>query len=105
MVHQVNVCGNFANAPCEDKSQAGANMRFRLNPELHVSDNVRILSQIDMLDNLVLGSTPGGYANLPKGTAAGYQNAGASPYVPIGAFANTQAPPTTGVNSFKNSIA
>jgi uncharacterized protein (TIGR04551 family) len=35
-----------------------ANMRFRLEPTLNISEDVRIMSQIDMLDNLVLGSTP-----------------------------------------------
>src|SRR5262249_21344182 len=46
--HAVNLCGDTGTAPCDDKSQAGANMRFRINPELHVSDNLRIISQIDM---------------------------------------------------------
>jgi uncharacterized protein (TIGR04551 family) len=43
---------------CSNNTQAGANLRFRLNPEIHVSDNLRVISQIDLLDNLVLGSTP-----------------------------------------------
>ena len=76
-------------------------MRFRLNPELHVSDNLRIVSQIDMLENLVLGSTPAGYngsgALAPRAPST-------SPYAPIGAFSNTQVTPTTGLNSFQNSI-
>jgi uncharacterized protein (TIGR04551 family) len=76
-------------------------MRFRMNPELHVSDNLRILSQIDMLDNLVLGSTPGGYNG---GSSANDRPPSTSPYAPIGAFANTQVPPTSGLNSFKNSV-
>jgi hypothetical protein len=50
---------------CRNKTQSGANLRFRLNPELHVSDNLRVRSQVDMLDNLVLGSTPDGYAFAP----------------------------------------
>jgi uncharacterized protein (TIGR04551 family) len=101
----VRLCGDNADTNCEDKSQAGANMRFRINPEIHVSDNVRILSQIDMLDNLVLGSTPGGFANTPAATG-GYKAVPASPYAPIGGLvANTQIPPTFGLNSFVNSIA
>ena len=85
-------CSGASQPLCQDKSQAGANIRFRVNPELHISDNLRVLSQIDMLDNLVLGSTPAGYPN-PTG------------YIPIGAFADTQIPPTAGSNSFTNSIA
>jgi uncharacterized protein (TIGR04551 family) len=102
-VHPVVACGDNGKTPCDDKSQAGANMRFRVNPELHISDNVRVLSQIDMLDNLVLGSTPGGYANQP-GTSGGYEAANPNPYVPKSFAANTQVPPTAGVNSFQNSI-
>jgi uncharacterized protein (TIGR04551 family) len=91
------VCGDSGKAPCDDKSQAGANMRFRINPELHISDNLRVISQIDMLDNLSLGSTPAGY-NGGKTTVP------TSPYAPIGAFTNTQVTPTSGLNSFQNSI-
>jgi uncharacterized protein (TIGR04551 family) len=96
--YRMALCGDDAKRVCEDKSQAGANMRFRLNPELHVSDNLRVMSQIDMLENLVLGSTPAGY-NGQAGASVS-----SSPYVPIGAFANTQVPPTSGFNSFQNSI-
>ena len=89
-------CSGAGNPECVDKSQAGANMRFRLNPELHISDNLRILSQVDMLDNLVLGSTPASYVNGASSP---------SPYYPIGAFSDTQAAPIAGVNSFTNSIS
>jgi uncharacterized protein (TIGR04551 family) len=94
----VGICGDNARSNCEDKSQAGANMRFRVNPELHISDNLRVMSQIDMLENLVLGSTPGGYNGQAGATRS------TSPYVPIGAFASTQVPPTSGFNSLQNSI-
>ena len=94
-------CGDNGTSICEDKSQAGANMRFRINPELHISDNLRIISQIDMLENLVLGSTPGGYNGTPRQTGV---NPPTSPYAPIGAFSSTQVPPTSGFNSFQNSI-
>ncbi len=39
-------------------SLASANMRFRVQPTLHVSENLRVHSTLDLLDNLVLGSTP-----------------------------------------------
>jgi uncharacterized protein (TIGR04551 family) len=35
-----------------------ANMRFRLEPTLNVSEHVRIRAQLDFLDNHVLGSSP-----------------------------------------------
>jgi uncharacterized protein (TIGR04551 family) len=102
IVHNVVACGDNGRSLCDDKSQAGANMRFRVNPELHLSDNLRILSQIDMLDNLVLGSTPSGYVNRPETANPALT---AYPYVPRGAFADTQVPPAAGLNSFKNSVS
>jgi uncharacterized protein (TIGR04551 family) len=125
----VSACGNGPGKPsanCYDKAQAGANLRLRLNPEIHISDNLRILTQVDLLDNLVLGSTPDAYAMQPAGgtttsggatgTAAsanyptGYRPAlvngvpGVNGYAPIGFFTNTQGPPTAGVNAWTNSI-
>lgn len=109
--HQVLLCGTpSTNTPlgeCIDKSQAYANMRLRLNPEIHISDNLRIMSQVDLLDNLVLGTTPEAYALRPSGTGAtGYSPAvnGYNGYAPLGVFSQTQGPPTAGINGYKNSI-
>jgi uncharacterized protein (TIGR04551 family) len=130
MGYTAAVCGTATStvpkpsSPCYDKTQSGANLRLRLNPEIHISDNLRILTQIDLLDNLVLGSTPDAYAMRPAGASAnpatgapaaqmgansasyptGYQPAGVNGYAPIGFFSNTQGPPTAGVNSWTNSI-
>jgi uncharacterized protein (TIGR04551 family) len=92
-----------ASNACHANMQAGANMRFRLNPELHISDNLRIYSQIDLLDNLVLGSTPSGYGNVPSENG-GYAVAPRNGYAPMGFFDETEAPPRAGINSTKNSI-
>ncbi len=108
--HAVNLCGPIATSgsmkgqagPCSDNTQAGANMRFRLNPELHISDNLRILSQIDLLDNVVLGSTPEGYYNLPSGNGYNVQLRGGT--TPLGAFSTTSWAPVAGVNSTQNSV-
>lgn len=102
----VNLCGKSqpGTAVCTDKTQAGANMRFRLEPEIHISDNLRILSQIDILDNLVLGSTPGGYYN--ENNATGQLSVGSpNAYVPRGAYATTQETPVAGKNSLNNSVS
>lgn len=97
-----------ANHACKNKNQSGANLRFRINPELHISDNLRIISQIDVLDNLVFGSTPSGYSNVPSGSSltnpAGYSVATRSGYVPMSFFDNTTEPPSAGINSYKDSI-
>ncbi len=90
----VALCGSSGLGRCIDKTQASANMRFRFSPELHISDNLRVMSQIDALDNLILGSTPDSYA---LGTAI-------NPYAPITLFSTTQGPPTAGVNGVRNSI-
>ncbi len=105
--HNVLLCGDQANQACQDKSEASANMRFRMNPELHISDNLRIMSQVDFLNNMVLGSTPDAYAIQPSPTTtSGYRAAvnGYNGYAPLGAFSTTQNPPTSGVNSLSNSV-
>jgi uncharacterized protein (TIGR04551 family) len=88
---------------CHSQTQMGADMRLRLNPELHISDNLRVYTQIDLLDNLVLGSTPSGYYNVP-GSAGGYAVGQRSGYAPMGFYDDTMAPPRAGVNSTRNSI-
>ena len=95
-------CGSSGTQLCSDKSQATANLRLRLNPEIHVSDNLRVMAQVDMLDNLVLGSTPDAHA--VRSSAKGYSTAGYNGYAPLGAFSTTQGPPTAGVNGYRNSI-
>ncbi len=107
--HSVNLCGDSGTDPCTNNTQAGANLRFRIAPELHISDSLRIYSQIDALDNLVLGSTPDVYAMKPNvgGTGdngSGYTSAGYNGYAPLSGFASTQGPPTAGVNGYRNSI-
>jgi uncharacterized protein (TIGR04551 family) len=119
--HNVAICGPNAtpNQNCYDKTQSGANLRLRINPELHISDNLRIMTQLDLLDNVVLGSTANSYAMQPAtGTSTsttsgmgnvryptGYQPAGFNGYAPIGFFSTTQGPPTASVNGWSNSIA
>ncbi|XXX72788.1 TIGR04551 family protein [Sorangium sp. So ce134] len=110
--HAVNLCNPSESTSggsrdfewCKSDTQAGANMRFRLNPELHISDNLRILSQVDLLDNVVLGSTPEGYANQPS-AGGGYEVVRRGGYSPLGAFSGTQWAPSAGINSPRDSIS
>jgi len=95
----------YDDADCRDRvgpvgnnnrsSLAGGNLRLRFEPQINVSDEVQVNSRIDVLDNLVLGSTPDGYA-----TGAGGRN----PWVPIEAFTSTQVPPDER-NSYTDSVA
>jgi hypothetical protein len=65
----------FSNA--NGKTEESADTRFRVEPTLNVSEDIRIKSQIDVLDNLVLGSTP----ELSTATPSGFSNR-AEPAVP-----------------------
>lgn len=101
-----DVCGaadSTSSGACSNKTQSSANLRLRLNPEIHVSDNLRVMTQIDILDNLVLGSTPSGYTNSPA-TDGGYQVNTRSGYNPLSFFDNTQEVPSAGINDFKDSV-
>src|SRR6478735_4061089 len=49
---------------CPSKNIGGANLRFRLEPTLNVTDTVRIHAQIDVLDNTIMGSTPDSLAGI-----------------------------------------
>jgi uncharacterized protein (TIGR04551 family) len=113
--HNLSLCGDSGGAPCKDQTESSANLRFRINPELHISDNLRVMAQVDAFDNMVLGSTPDSYALQPGGTSPSgyspstgngiYQPGGYNTYAPIGSFTTTEGPPTSGINSFSNSVA
>lgn len=68
----------------------GANKKLRLEPVFNVYEDIKIKMQIDILDNLVLGSTPEGF---PK-----------SLNIPLVAFSNTQNPPSDGINALADSV-
>ncbi len=63
----------------------GANIRLRLNPEFQITDWIAIKSSMDILDNLVLGSSPDSFPN--------------NPVTPLSALSQTQIAPSAGVNS------
>ncbi|MDY7231952.1 TIGR04551 family protein [Hyalangium rubrum] len=71
-----------------DNTQAGANMRVRMEPTFNVSEEVRLKLQVDLLDNILLGSTPGGGENDV-----------------FTIFSESQDPPTSAVNALKDSIS
>lgn len=82
---------------CDDNTNAGANLRFRLDPEFHVSDNLRVITQIDLLDNLTFGSTPNGYSSRGSSVA---QRGG---YAPLSFFDSDASAPSDR-NSLRDSI-
>lgn len=86
------VSANQANNRCRRRNGFGsANMRLRLEPTLHITDTVKVHAQIDVFDNLVLGSTPDSY---------GTDN----PWAPLNLFSRTQEVPTRDQNTARDSI-
>lgn len=91
----------FPRAPnsLAERTQAGVNMRFRFEPTINVSEEVRIRTQIDALDNLVWGSTPD-YA-YSRNAQNGYwfdRNE-------FSIFSASQTTQRSGINSLQDSIA
>ena len=80
----------LGSAEKSEDSIAGANIRFRYSPTIHVDQWLRVHSTVDILDNLVLGSTPD-YAEL-------------RPDASFSLFAGSQAPPSDGRNSLSDSL-
>jgi len=88
-----------AGAGCDD-ALSSTNMRLRLEPTINLDETTSIHIQADVLDNLVLGSTP-----VNEAYNGLYSNAtGSTNLPPLGAFGNVQDPPTAGVNSDRDSI-
>ena len=97
---------------CSDKNIGAANIRFRLEPTLNITDQVRIHAQFDVLDNTILGSTPDSLAgiqgfNRPPSTTTG--SPAISPttmpgVAPSGFLSTTQDAPQIGQNGFTSSI-
>lgn len=93
-----------ADQGCISRTQGGADMRFRLEPDIVISDNLRIRSQIDLLGNLVMGSTAQGNINFPAATGGGYSVGARSGYSPVSAQTSTADSPVSGVNSLQDAI-
>jgi len=70
-----------------------ANMRLRLSPIFRVSGALRVGTTLDLLDNVVLGSTPD------------FRSNSVYPAVALDTLTLTQVPPTSGINSVQDSIA
>jgi uncharacterized protein (TIGR04551 family) len=70
-----------------------ANMRLKLMPTFNIDENTSVFTEVDVLDNLVLGSTPDTVALD-----------GSTTEPPLGPFDGGQRPPQAGVNGTKDSI-
>jgi uncharacterized protein (TIGR04551 family) len=81
----------FPTRSITENTQAGANMRVRLEPTFNVSEEVRLKLQVDALDNILLGSTP-------DSSFAGNRDL-------FTIFSQSQNPPSSGVNALKDSLS
>ncbi|MDP1922019.1 MAG: TIGR04551 family protein [Myxococcales bacterium] len=82
----------------DDRTNVGVNMRFRFEPSINVSEEVRIRTQIDALDNVVWGSTPD--YSFSRNGGANYWNDRND----FSIFSQSQTAPRSGVNSLNDSI-
>ena len=86
---------NLANHPCDD-SVRDANIRLRLEPTINITEGTAVHIQADVLDNLVLGSTP-----LGEDLSGQYSSSNPPPFL---GFNNTQGNVVRGINSSTDSI-
>ena len=77
-------------AGAQDQTLTSYNMRARLEPTININNLVRVRFRIDVLDNLVLGSTPN---SLP-----------ANAYYPMATGTTGQQAPSAGQNAVQDSI-
>jgi len=85
-------------ANCGSKDLAAATLRLRLEPTINVTDQIRIHSQIDVLDNTIMGSTPDSLAGLNRPTLSPV------PQAPIPFLYTTQDAPEVSQNGYLSSI-
>jgi uncharacterized protein (TIGR04551 family) len=76
--------------PCDD-TLSSTNMRLRLEPTINVDESASVHMQIDVLDNLALGSTAEGE------TLDGLDT-------PLGPFTDSQQSPQAGINETRDAI-
>lgn len=83
--------------PRYDKKLTGAasytstNMRLRIEPQINVSDRIQIITTLDVLDNITLGSTPDTLPPMAGGT-------------PVNVLSRSQNPPRQGINALTDSL-
>ena len=83
----------YANTEVGGSSNYNAtNMRLRLEPRINVTDKIQVITTIDVLDNVILGSTPD---TMPYGASG----------TPVNVLSRSQLTPRAGYNALVDSIA
>ncbi len=88
-------CAAREHNDCRTDNITSADMRLRLEPTINVTDQVRVKAQLDIFDNMVLGSTPETYS---------LNGRGGTQQVQAIALAGTQHAPEATQNSVFSSI-
>jgi len=89
------VAGGCSESECDTEALANANMRLRLQPQLNLSDDVRIKMWIDVFDNMILGSTPDAIIG---------GDGSRSPFSTFGSFGGTALPSSSSSSGLTDSI-
>lgn len=80
-----------------DANYTGTDMRLRIEPVINVTDKIQVFTTLDILDNVVLGSTPQTYPYFGSGDADARDT-------PLNVLSRSQQPPVDGVNALRDSI-
>ncbi|HEY0712003.1 MAG TPA: TIGR04551 family protein [Polyangia bacterium] len=89
-------CSTIEGVRCNSKNIGGANIRLRLDPTINVTDQVRVMAQVDVFDNTILGSTPNTLLDLRRNDRNDLAQAGV--------LATSQDPPEVGQNGLVTSV-
>lgn len=81
-----------------ERTNAGVNMRFRFEPTVNVSEEVRVRAQVDALDNVLWGSTPD-YAYSRNQLYGFYSDRNE-----FSLFSMGQSVPRSGINGLQDSV-
>lgn len=90
---QTQAMPRYPRGPGSSARYSQASMRLRIEPRLHVNDQLEIYSTVDVMDNLVFGSTP---ATLPPRVGAERP--------PPNVLSTTQMPMRRGFNALTDSV-
>src|SRR6185312_13564095 len=95
-------CAQRDKSNCRTDNLTSADMRLRLEPVVNVTEQVRVKVQLDVFDNLVMGSSPQGYYLNNAGAGGGA--AGKSGDVPYSFASQSQNATDAGINAVYNSV-
>ncbi len=82
---------------CGEKNLGDGNLRLRLEPTINISDQVRVLTQVDVFDNVIMGATPDSLVTLTDPSARTNR-------AQADALYTTQETPETNRNWYTSSI-